>query len=230
MKLHLPMSVWPILLVWVVGAPSAQAAPVSHLEVKVVSGTQELGAGSTLELRIYEAGKDVRRLPLVHGEAWPRDSTHIIPVKLSDPLDPRSVRRFSLYYRSASPLSRGFEIVAADVELPSAKDSPELLLNATLSGVIAGQGGELATVDRDQATAACRSDADCDDKRACNGKERCAPRSPGADARGCVKGTPVVCPVNQVCSEGAGCRGVPDAVKPTADAVKPTADADKPHD
>ena len=177
MKLHLPMSVWPILLVWALGAPSAQAAPVSHLEVKVVSGTEELGAGSTLELRIYEAGKDVRRLPLVHGEAWPRDSTHIIPVKLSDPLDPRSVRRFSLYYRSASPLSRGFEVVAADVELPSAKDSPELLLNATLSGVIAGQGGELATVDRDQAAVACRSDADCDDKRACNGKERCAPHS-----------------------------------------------------
>ena len=53
----------------------------------------------------------------------------------------------------------------------------------------------------------CSSDADCDDHRACNGKERCAPRSPGADARGCVKGAPVVCPVNQVCGEGVGCHG-----------------------
>lgn len=213
MKLHLPISVWPILLVWALGAASAQAVPVSHLEVKIVTGAEELGAGSSLELRIYEAGKSVRRLPLVHGEAWPRDSTHIIPVKLSDPLDPRNVVRFSLYYRGASASARGFEIVAADVELPSTKNSPELLLDATLSGVIAGQG-ELATVDREQSALACRSDADCDDKRICNGQERCAPHAPGADARGCVKGTPVVCPVNQVCSEGVGCRGVSEAAKP----------------
>ena len=213
MKLRLPMSIWPILLAWVLGATGAQAAPVSHLEVKIVTGAEELSAGSSLELRIYEAGKGVRRLPLVHGEAWPHDSTHIVPVKLSEALDPRNVVRFSLYYRSASPPPRGFEIVAADVELPSGKQPPELLLDATLSGVITGQG-ELATVERDQAALACRSDADCDDKRTCNGQERCAPHSAGADARGCIKGTPVVCPVNQVCSEGAGCRGLNDAAKP----------------
>jgi hypothetical protein len=180
---------------------------VSHLEVRVVTGADELSAGSTLELRIYEAGKGVRRLPLVHGEAWPRDSTHIIPVKLSDALDPRNVVRFSLYYRSASPSVSELEIISADVELPSSKMPPERLLDATLSGVIAPQG-ELATMDRDQAALACRSDSDCDDKRMCNGQEHCAPRDPGADARGCVKGTPVVCPVNQVCGEGVGCRGL----------------------
>jgi hypothetical protein len=166
-----------------------------------------------LELRIYEAGRSVRRLPLVHGEAWPRDSTHIIPVKLSDPLDPRNVVRFSLYYRSASPAASELEIVAADVELPSAKQPPERLLGATLSGVIAQQG-ELATMDRDQAALACRSDSDCDDRRTCNGQERCAPRATNADVRGCVKGTPVVCPVNQVCGEGVGCRGLPGDPKP----------------
>jgi len=121
--------------------------------------------------------------------------------------------RFSLYYRSASPSSAGLEIVAADVQLPSAKDAPQRLLDTTLSGVIAGQG-ELATMDRDQASLICKSDSDCDDKRACNGVERCSPRTPGADARGCVKGTPVVCPVNQVCGEGVGCRGVSDAPRP----------------
>jgi hypothetical protein len=212
-KLHLPVSIWPILLAWALGAAGAQAAPVSHLEVKIVTGAEELSAGSSLELRIYEAGKGVRRLPLVHGEAWAHDSTHIVPVKLSEALDPRNVVRFSLYYRSASPPQRGFEIVAADVELSTGKQPPELLLDATLSGVITGQG-ELATVERDQAALACRSDADCDDKRTCNGQERCAPHSAGADARGCIKGTPVVCPVNQVCSEGAGCRGLKDAAKP----------------
>jgi hypothetical protein len=213
MKLRLPTLVWPVLLFWTLGAASAGAAPVSRLDVRIVTGAQELSAGSSLELRIYEAGKSVRRLPLVHGEAWPRDSTHLIPVKLSDALDPRNVVRFSLYYRSASPSAPELEIVAADVELPSTKEPPERLLDATLSGVIAGQG-ELATMEREQAALACKSDSDCDDRRACNGRERCAPRAPDADARGCVKGTPVVCPVNQVCGEGVGCRGVPGAPKP----------------
>ena len=212
MKLHLPAFVW-LALLGALGTVSAEAVPVSSLEVRIVTGAQELSAGSSLELRIYEAGKSARHLPLVHGEAWPRDSTHIIPVKLSEALDPRSVVRFSLYYRSANPLTPDLEIVAADVELPSAKQTPELLLDSTLSGVV-GRQSELATTDRDQAALACTSDADCDDKRSCNGQERCVPHSPDADARGCVKGTPVSCPVNQVCSEGVGCRGLAGAPKP----------------
>jgi hypothetical protein len=214
MKLHLPTSVWPILLtgalvhaVGALGAASSHAAPVSRLEVRVVTGSQQLTAGSFLELRIYEAGKTVRHLPLVHGEAWLPDSTHIIPVKLNDPLDPRSVVRFGIYYRAAGLAATGLEILAADVELPSSNNaSPERLLDTTLSGVITRQG-ELATTDGDQAALICVTDADCDDKRACNGRERCDPRSREADSRGCVKGTPVVCPVNQVCGEGVGCRG-----------------------
>ena len=213
MKSYLPAFMCLMLLAWGLGAARAAPVPVTHLEVRVVTGAEELGAGSSLELRIYEAGKSVRRLPLVHGEAWPRDSTHIIPVTLSDALDPRNVVRFSLYYRGAAPSAPDLEILAADVELPSSKDPPELLLGATLSGVI-GRQGELATMDRDQAALACKSDADCDDKRTCNGLERCAPHAPGADARGCVKGTPVVCPVNQVCGEGVGCRGLTGAAKP----------------
>jgi hypothetical protein len=214
-KLHLPTSVWPILLLGALsalGGASAAAIPVSRLEVRIVTGAEELGAGSSLELRIYEVGKPVRRLPLVHGETWPHDSTHVIPVRLTEALDPRNVVRFSLYYRSASPVAPALDIVSADVELPSTKDSPERLLDATLSGVIPRQG-ELATSERDQASLACKSDSDCDDKRTCNGRERCAPHSPDADARGCVKGTPVVCPVNQVCGEGVGCRGISDGVK-----------------
>jgi hypothetical protein len=213
-RLHLPTLIGPMLLIGLLGAASAVAIPVSRLEVRIVTGAEELSAGSSLELRIYEAGKSVRRLPLVNGEAWPRDSTHLIPVKLSDPLEPSSVVRFSLYYRSASPLAPGLEIISADVELPSAKESPERLLGTTLSGVIARQG-ELATTDRDPAALTCKNDADCDDNRMCNGHERCAPRSAGADARGCVKGAPMVCPVNQVCAEGVGCRGLtPDHPKP----------------
>jgi hypothetical protein len=214
--------VWLAASAWALGAATAAstanaagaaATSTSRLEVRVVTGAQELSAGGSLELRIYEGAKGARHLPLTHGEAWPRDSTHIIPVKLSEPLDPRNVVRFSLYYRSASPLTPDLDIVAADVELPSSAGAPELLLGATLSGVV-GRQGELATMDRDQSALACRSDADCDDKRSCNGQERCAPHSPGADARGCVKGTPVACPVNQVCSEGVGCRGLAGAPKP----------------
>ena len=198
---------WLIALISALGGPGAEALPVSQLEVRVVTGAEELIAGSSLELRIYEAGKNPRSFQLVHGENWPRDSTHIIPVKLNDALDPRAVLRFSLVYRSPIAAAAELEIVAADVELPSASGSPERLLGATLSGVIARQG-ELATVDRDQAALVCGTDADCDDGRMCNGIERCAPRAPGADARGCVKGAPMVCPVNQICGEGVGCRGL----------------------
>jgi hypothetical protein len=222
MKLQLPLSVWPMLLACALCATAAQAVSVSRLEVRVVTGAAELSAGSDLELRIYEAGKNVRRLPLVHGEAWLPSSTHLIPVKLNDALEPRNVQRFALYYRAASPLAPAWEVVAADVEIPSGREAPVRLLDTTLSGVIAKQG-ELASVERDQASMACSSDADCDDHRACNGKERCAPHTAGADARGCVKGTPIVCPVNQVCGEGVGCHGTdalkkftsePDAPKP----------------
>jgi hypothetical protein len=205
-KLHLPKSVWPLLWACALFAADADAVPVSRLEVRIVTGGAELSAGSDVELRIYEPGKSVRRLPLVHGEGWLPDSTHLIPVKLTDALDPRNVTRFAIYYRAGTPLAPAWEVVAADVELPSAEGSPVRLLNATLSGVISKQG-ELASSERDQAAMLCSTDADCDDHKTCNGRERCAPRSPGADARGCVKGSPVACPVNQVCGEGVGCYG-----------------------
>jgi hypothetical protein len=198
----------------------ASALPVSRLEVRVVTGAAELSAGSDLELRIYESGKNVRRLPLVHGEAWLPSSTHLVPVKLNESLDPRNVQRFALYYKAGNPLAPAWEVVAADVEIPAGQETPQRLLDATLSGIIAKQG-ELASVERDQASMVCSSDADCDDHRACNGKERCAPRTSGADARGCVKGAPVVCPVNQVCGEGVGCHGTNALKSFTPDANPP---------
>jgi hypothetical protein len=209
--------IWLLLMAFALVDSRAFAATVTHIQVRVVSGADELTAGSLLELRIYEAGKPARHLPLTHGEAWPRDSTRIIPLTLAEALDPRTVLRFGLYYRAASPLAPAWEVVAAEVDLPSGGAAPERLLNATLSGVIERQG-ELATEERELGMMACRSDADCDDHRSCNGRERCAPRSAGADARGCVKGMPVVCPVNQVCTEEHGCRGVETATPvPPAD-------------
>jgi hypothetical protein len=143
---------------------------------------------------------------LTHGEAWARDSTRLIPLTLNDQLDPRNVVRFSLFYRAASPLSPPWQVVAADVDLSAGQEPAQLLLGTTLSGQITRQG-ELATLERDASTISCMSDSDCDDSRTCNGQERCAPQAPGADARGCVSGRPVVCPVNQVCTEGRGCVG-----------------------
>jgi hypothetical protein len=180
---------------------------------------EELTPGSLVELRLYEAGKGVRRLPLTHGESWPRDSTLVIPVKLNEPLDPRSVLRFGLYYRAASPLTPPWEVIAAEVDLASGRAAPQRLLDASLFGTISRQG-ELATEERDSGSMTCLSDADCDDHRRCNGQERCAPQSAGADARGCVKGAPLVCPVNQVCTEQRGCRGLdaPPAAAPDASA------------
>jgi hypothetical protein len=201
--------IWPIGMALLLAALTGSAAPVARLQVRVVTGAVELNGGSVLELRVYEAGKPVRRLPLSHGEAWPRDSTRLIPLTLAEPLETRAVSRFALYYRASSPLSPPLEIVAADVEVAPGRMPAERLLNATLSGVIAHQG-ELASEERDTASMLCVNDADCDDHRNCNGHERCAPRTAGADARGCVKGSPVSCPVNEVCSETRGCLGTAD--------------------
>jgi hypothetical protein len=197
---------WPIVLLMTLCAAAVHAVPVSRIQVRVVTGVADMSAGSYLELRIYEAGKQVQRLPLTHGESWPRDSTRVIPLTLSEALDPRNVQRFSLYYRAASPLAPPWEVVAADVDLSAGREPQQLLLNATLSGEIAGQG-ELASLDRDASTMMCMTDSDCDDHKSCNGRERCAPHSPGADARGCVSGSPVSCPVNEICTEGRGCVG-----------------------
>jgi hypothetical protein len=202
-----------LLLLLTFGAAASSAVPVSNVQVRVVTGPNELSAGSYVELRIYEAGRAVRRYPLTHGEAWAADSTRIIPLAMNEALDSRNVLRFSLYYRAASPLSPPWQVVAADVDLSAGREPPERLLDTTLSGEIARQG-ELATLDRDASTVACRSDADCDDAKACNGKERCAPHTPGADARGCVSGRPVVCPVNQICTEGRGCVGAGSLTPP----------------
>jgi hypothetical protein len=199
------------------------AVPVSHIQVRIVTGTADLTAGSTLELRIYEAGKAVKRLALTHGEAWPRDSTRVIPLTLNEAIDPRNVQRFSLYYRAASPLSPPWEVVTADVDLSAGRGAPQLLLDTTLSGSIERQG-ELATLDRDSSTMTCMTDADCDDQKECNGVEHCAPRSPGADARGCVSGTPKVCPVNQICAEGRGCVGAKAEKAAASKPVEPSAD------
>lgn len=197
---------WTLVLLLVLIAGVSRAVPVSNVQVRVVTGPNELSPGSYVELRIYEAGKPVRRYPLTHGEAWAADSTRVIPVAMNEALDSSAVLRFSLYYRAASPLSPPWQVVAADVDLSAGHQPPQLLLDTTLSGQIARQG-ELATLDRDASTISCMSDTDCDDSKTCNGKERCAPHTPGADARGCVSGRPVVCPVNQICTEGRGCVG-----------------------
>jgi len=197
---------WTLVLLLSLAAAASHAVPVSSVQVRVVTGPNELSAGSYVELRIYEAGKAVRRFPLTHGEAWAADSTRVIPLSMNEVLDSRNVLRFSLFYRAASPLSPPWQVVAADVDLSAGHEPPLLLLDTTLSGEISRQG-ELATLDRDASAVACISDTDCDDAKTCNGRERCAPHTPGADARGCVSGRPVVCPVNQICTEGRGCVG-----------------------
>ncbi len=204
----------PLLLGLLLGAaaPADTADTVSHLQVRIVTGRQDLAAGSAVELRIYEAGGGMRRLSLAPGEAWPRDTTRMIEVPLSPPLDSRVVSRFALYYRASTPLAPPWEVISAQVDLPSDSGEPRRLLDTTLAGMISREG-ELATRERESSDLLCRTDADCDDHLACNGHERCAPQTPGADARGCLKGLPMVCPVNQVCVEARGCVGL-DAKPP----------------
>lgn len=201
-------------------AAAATAQPVSSLQVRLVNGARDLLPGSYVELRIYELGGTTRRLPLTHGEGWPRDSTRIIPLTLGEPLDPRRVVRFGLYYRAVNIAAPPWQVAEAEVDVAPGRGRPEMLLATTLSGEL-HRSGELASTARDPSTMTCMSDADCDDQRACNGIERCAPQAPDADERGCVRGKPVVCPVNEVCAEGRGCVGtsvLPPAPVPTAGA------------
>ena len=222
-NIHLPkFRKWPALMA-IAWACSVVAAPVAHIQVRVVTGAEDLASGSIVELRIYEAGNAMRRLPLTHGESWPRNSVRMIPLTLTEGLDSLAVRRFGLYYRAANPLAPAWEVVSAEVELSSGRGSSEPPLRATMAGSIAREG-ELGTEERDAGSMTCSSDADCDDHRHCNGRERCAPRSAGADARGCVKGLPVVCPVNQMCTEEHGCRGLGATVPSTpAEPLEPAA-------
>lgn len=222
-NLHKPWLAMCAALMGLAASAPLLATAVGKAQVRLVTGSEELTAGSLVELRIYEAGKAVRHVPLTHGESWPRDSTLTIPVTFPEPLDPRTVTRFGVYYRAASPLSPPWEVISVEVDLPPGQGSPDRLLNTTLTGVMAREG-ELATDERSAVAMICFDDTDCDDHRKCNGRERCAPRSAGADARGCVKGSPVVCPVNQVCTEERGCRGLdvasPPAPPPAAAAPK----------
>lgn len=215
----LPALFCPLLCALALFAGRTTAVPLSRLTVRIVTGTQQLPAGSELELRIYEVGGRVRHFSLGHGEAWAHDSTHLIPLTLTEPLDPRAVMRFGIYYRAPSALAPPWELAAAEVSLSSSGGSLERLLDATLSGVIA-QRGEIATEERSAGSLVCVTDADCDDHLNCNGIERCSPRDAGADARGCVKGTPVVCPVNQVCTESRGCLGPVGSAKPAPPAAR----------
>lgn len=211
------------LMLLLAAALPAAAQPISNLQVRIVNGASELLPGSYVELRIYELGGTLRRLPLTRGEGWPRGSTRIIPLTLAEPLDPRRVVRFGLYYRAMNLAAPPWQVAEAEVELPSGGARSELLLETTLSGELHRQG-ELASTARDPSMMICMSDADCDDHRACNGVERCAPQAPGADERGCVRGKPVACPVNEVCAEGRGCVGtsaLPPVPVPTAGAGAP---------
>ncbi|GAC1304276.1 MAG: hypothetical protein NVSMB10_07100 [Steroidobacteraceae bacterium] len=201
-----------VALWWVttIAAGSAYALPVTQLQVRIITGGVDMAAGSVVELRLYEAHHRVRRLPLTHGEAWPRDSTRVIPLTLTEPLEPNAVLRLGLYYRAASPLAIAWEIVSAEVELPGQQNAKTRLLGASMSGAITREG-ELATA---ETVEQCVADTDCDDHRRCNGAGHCAPGNAGADARGCLKGLPVSCPVNQVCIENQGCRGMGTPVHP----------------
>jgi len=138
LKARGPLLLIPTLLMTLAWSlPGAFAAPTTRVQVRIVTGHTELAAGSVVELRIYEAGKNVVRAPLTHGESWPGDSTRLIPVILNAPIDPRAVLRFALYYRASSPLSPPWEVVAADVDASTGL-VPDLFLSSSLSGVVPG--------------------------------------------------------------------------------------------
>ncbi|MBS0374438.1 MAG: hypothetical protein JSR73_07630 [Proteobacteria bacterium] len=205
-------------LLLIAATPSLAAAPVDRLLLRVETGATGLPAGARVELRIREAGRAERRLALPSGTAWPAGSTRTVPLTLAEPLDPDGVSRVGLFVTappSGSPLA--WDVAGAEVfaVLGDGRNRP---LGDVIRGHLAGPG-ELAAAERTASAMLCVSDADCDDGRSCNGRERCDPRDTRANARGCVAGTPVSCPTNQVCMERLGCRGMegaPNAPPPAA--------------
>ncbi len=190
-------------------ALAADGVLVSTLDVSVTSGSAALPAGALLELKIYEQGPLPLAVALTHGEPWPAAVTRLVRVHLDRPLDPRRVRRFSLAYRTPRPGLPAWEVDSARVEWDS-NGERQRLLATVLAGVVAVDR-ELASEEVREAQLLCTSDADCDNGRSCDGVERCEPANRRADARGCVAGKPVICPVNQVCVEHQGCRGIAEA-------------------
>jgi hypothetical protein len=218
-KLHALALICGLVLV----GPVLAGPTVHRLMVRVATGSEGAPAGAYVELRVVELGHAERRLPLAAGAPWPAGSTRTVPVTLSEPLDPDAVARFSVYYRSpANAAAASWEIANASVYALAA-DGHEQSLGAPIQGLIRREG-EIASAERAVSSLSCITDADCDDGRMCNGRERCDPGHRGANARGCVAGVPVSCPTNQVCMERLGCRGM-DARDATA---TPVADAPKP--
>jgi hypothetical protein len=196
-----------LLIGALVAGPALGAPAVQRLLVRIVTGTEGAPAGAYVELRLREVGRPERRLPLPGDAPWPAGSTRAVPVVLSEPLDPDAVARFSIYYRGpANAASAAWDIASADVYAMSA-DGHEMPLAASIRGLLRREG-EIASAERAASSLMCVTDADCDDGRACNGRERCDPGASHANARGCVAGSPVICPTNQVCMERYGCRGL----------------------
>lgn len=209
------MSALALIVGCVVFGSALGATPVHRLLVRIVTGNEGAPPGAHVELRLREAGRPERQIPIAGSAPWPAGSTRTVPVALSEPLDPDEVARFSIYYRGpAGAPPSAWEIASAEVFALSA-DGRERPLGAALQGLIRREG-EISSAERAASSLACMTDADCDDGRACNGRERCEPGARNADARGCVSGTPVSCPTNQVCVERLGCRGMDGAASSKA--------------
>ncbi|MCZ8133383.1 MAG: hypothetical protein O9284_19140 [Steroidobacteraceae bacterium] len=191
-------------------AVCAATGPVTRLEVRIVTGTDPAAPGGVVELRLRETGRPDRRLTLTRGDAWPAGSTRVIPLPLAEPVDPDAVTRFGLAFLGTGGPADAWDVASAEVYAVNGRERTRLL-DVSLQGLVR-HGGEIATPDRAASTLTCRRDADCDDGRACNGRERCTPGARGGDARGCQAGAPLMCPTNQVCVEGQGCRGVDGGV------------------
>ena len=197
-------------LLLVASASSFAAAPVDRLLLRVETGDTALPAGARAELRIREVGRAERHLALPASAPWPAGSTRTVPLTLAEPLDPDAVSRVGLYL-SGAPSGGALAWDVADAEVFAVlADGRNRPLGGVIRGHLAG-AGELAAAERTASALLCVSDADCDDGRTCNGRERCDPRDSRANPRGCVAGTPVSCPTNQVCMEHLGCRGMEGA-------------------
>lgn len=199
------------LFVFALAAGAAHAAAtVTRLEVRIATGADGVATPGLVELRLREVGKPERHVPIARGDVWPAGSTRVVPVTLPEPIDADAIVRVGIFYRASNASQPdAWEIAGADVV--ALRGAERVRLNgASIRGLVPREG-ELASAERSVSALTCVVDSDCSDGRSCNGTEKCSPGTRGADARGCLRGTPVSCPINQACIEGQGCRGVGEA-------------------
>lgn len=186
------------------------------LSVSVRLGGDGIRGGGQLLLVFEMSDGRTRRFDLNRTrEEWPGGAEKAIDVTVVPPMQYSAIQRIGIEWHGSQgditqeqddfDLARlHVESTAVSTTTPIINGSAVLVYSRTTSTRFDNDqtqwfGGVRPTV---SAAAICTADSDCDDRRYCNGVERCEPSNASADARGCIVGVSP-CPPGENCNEAA---------------------------